>query len=154
AARRTETATILDAVRHELGSLQRSLPASDRARMEQYLNDVREVERRLSLEADSSLQDLDLPQRPAGVPERFEDHVRIMLDLMVLAWQADLTRVSTFMLARELSNRAFPESGVNDPFHNCSHHMDMPENMRRLAQLNEYHLRHSLGYFAQRLNDT
>src|SRR5690606_16040783 len=78
----------------------------------------------------------------------------LMFDLMALAWQADLTRVSTLMVAPELSNRAFPESGVNEGFHNCSHHMDMAENMARLSILNEYHLRHTLGYFVQRMAAT
>ncbi len=154
AARRAQTATILDVVRQEINDLQRTLPSGDRMRFEQYLNDVREVERRLSLEMDSLPLALDLPERPAGIPDSFEEHARIMLDLIALAWQADLTRVSTLMLAQELSNRAFPESGVSEGFHNCSHHMDMPENMARLSRLNEYHLRHSLGYFVERLNAT
>jgi hypothetical protein len=122
--------------------------------MDQYLNDVREVERRLRLETDSLPEDLELPERPAGVPGNFEDHVRIMFDLVALAWQADLTRVSTMMVARELSNRAFPESGVDEPFHNCSHHQEIPANIIRLAQLNEYHLRHILGYFVETLDAT
>lgn len=154
AARRAQTTTILDVVRQELASLQHTLPSSDRIRMEQYLNDVREVERRLSLESDALPPDLELPERPAGVPDGFEEHARLMFDLMALAWQADLTRVSTLMLAQELSNRAFPESGINEGFHNCSHHMDMPENMARLSRLNEYHLRNSLGYFVERLHAT
>ena len=77
-----------------------------------------------------------------------------MFDLIALAWQADLTRVSTLMLAAELSNRAFPESGVNDGFHNCSHHMYNPENMQRLAQLNAYHIQTTMAYFVSRLNAT
>lgn len=154
AARRAQTANILDAVRQELTALQRTLPSGDRIRMEQYLNDVREVERRLNLEMDSLPEDLNLPDRPAGVPDNFGDHVRILLDLIALAWQADLTRVSTLMVAAELSNRAFPESGVDEPFHNCSHHQEIPENIARLAQLNEYHLRNVMGYFVARLNAT
>jgi hypothetical protein len=154
AARRMQSATILDVVREELNSLQRSLPAGDRVRMEQYLNDVREVERRLSLEMDSASRDIELPERPAGIPDRFEDHAMTMFDLIALAWQADLTRVSTLLLAAELSNRAFPESGVDDGFHNCSHHMYNPDNMRRLAQLNEYHVRNTMAYFVARLQAT
>ena len=154
AARRAQTATILDVVRQELSSLQRTLPSGDRIRMEQYLNDVREVERRLNLETDSLPQDLELPERPAGVPDNFEDHVQSMFDLIALAWQADLTRVSTLMVAAELSNRAFPESGVDEPFHNCSHHQEIPENITRLSQLNEYHLRNVMGYFVARLDAT
>lgn len=154
AARRAQTATILDVVRQELTSVQRTLPAGDRIRMEQYLNDVREVERRLDLQTDRLPQGLVLPDRPAGVPDGFGDHVRVMLDLIALAWQADLTRVSTLMVAAELSNRAFPESGVDEPFHNCSHHQEIPENITRLAQLNEYHLRNIMGYFVAKLEAT
>ncbi len=123
AARRAQTETILDTVREELAALQRTLPSGDRVRMQQYLNDVRELERRLSLEADSAPTTLDLPARPTGVPDSFEEHAHIMFDLITLAWQADLTRISTVLLAAELSNRVFPESGVNEPFHNLSHHM-------------------------------
>ena len=154
AARRAQSATILDEIRQELASLQRSLPSGDRIRMEQYLNDVREVERRLSLEMDSLQRDIELPERPAGIPDSFEEHAMTMFDLIALAWQADLTRVSTLMLAAELSNRAFPESGVNDGFHNCSHHMYNPENMQRLAQLNAYHIQTTMAYFVSRLNAT
>jgi hypothetical protein len=154
AARRTQTATILDTVRQELTALNRALPSSDRIRMEQYLNDVREVERRLTLEADSVPRDLDLPPRPAGVPESYEEHVHTMFDLLTLAWQADMTRVSTMLLAAELSNRVFPESGVTDPFHNLSHHMEMEENITRLSRLNAYHVSSSIGYFLGRLKAT
>ena len=154
AARRAQTATILDVVRQELASLQRTLPAGDRVRMEQYLNDVREVERRLNLEADTLPTNLDLPERPAGVPDDFGGHARTMLDLIALSWQADLTRVSTLMVARELSNRVYLESGVEEPFHNCSHHQEIPDNIARLAILNEYHLRNVMGYFVARLDAT
>jgi len=154
AARRAQTGTILDVVREELNALHKTLPAADQVRMEQYLNDVREVERRLTLEVDALPVELDLPERPTGVPEHFEDHVKIMIDLMTLAWQADLTRVSSMMLAQELSNRAFPESGVNEGFHNCSHHMDIQENMDRLSLLNAYHLQHAMTYFVERLAAT
>src|SRR5690606_38406759 len=136
AARRTQTASILDTVRQELTAIHRTLPAGDRVRMEQYLNDVREVERRLSLEADAAPRDLELPERPAGVPDNFEEHAHTMFDLIALAWQADLTRVSTLLLAAELSNRVFPASGISDPFHNLSHHMEMADNIRRLSRLN------------------
>src|SRR5690606_7237135 len=118
AARRAQTASILDTVRQELGALHRTLPANDRVRVEQYVNDVREVERRLSLEADAVVRDIELPERPAGIPDNFEEHAHTMFDLITLAWQADLTRVSTLLVAAELSNRVYPESGISDPFHN------------------------------------
>ncbi|HEY0963895.1 MAG TPA: DUF1552 domain-containing protein [Pseudomonadales bacterium] len=154
AARRAQSETILDTVRQELTALHGTLPAGDRIRMEQYLNDVREVERRLSLEADAAVQDIELPPRPAGVPENFEEHAHTMFDLIALAWQADLTRVSSLLVAAELSNRAYPQSGIADPFHNLSHHMEMEENIRRLEQLNAYHVSSTLGYFARRLQAT
>lgn len=153
-ARRAQTATILDAVRQQLSSLHNSLPSGDRIRMEQYVNDVREVERRLSLEANTAAQNIDLPPRPTGVPEDFEQHAHTMFDLITLAWQADLTRVSSVLLAAELSNRVFPQSGVTDPFHNLSHHMEMQENIRKLALLNAYHVSSTLGYFAGKLQAT
>jgi len=154
AARRAQTETILDALRQELTALQRTLPSADRLRMDQYQNDIREVERRLNLEIDTLPPDLELPDRPARIPDNFGDQARIMFDLMALAWQADLTRVSTLMVAAELSNRVFAESGVDEPFHNCSHHQEIPDNIRRLAQLNEYHLRSTMAYFVDRLNAT
>jgi hypothetical protein len=154
AARRAQTESILDTVRQELGALHRSLPSNDRVRVEQYVNDVREVERRLALEADAAVRDIELPERPAGIPGSFEEHAHTMFDLITLAWQADLTRVSTLLVAAELSNRAYPESGVSDPFHNLSHHMEMEENIRRLAILNAYHVRSTFGYFLERLAAT
>jgi hypothetical protein len=154
AARRAQSETILDALRQELTALQRTLPSADRIRMDQYQNDIREVERRLSLEIDTLPADLELPERPARIPDDFGDQARIMFDLMALAWQADLTRVSTLMVAAELSNRVFAESGVDEPFHNCSHHQEIPDNIRRLAQLNEYHLRSTMAYFVDRLHAT
>lgn len=154
AARRAQTASILDTVRQELGALHRSLPSNDRVRVEQYVSDVREVERRLSLEADAAVRDIELPERPAGVPDSFEEHAHTMFDLIALAWQADLTRVSTLLVAAELSNRVYQESGVSDPFHNLSHHMEMEENIRRLALLNAYHVRSTFGYFIERLAAT
>lgn len=154
AARRAQTSSILDTVRQELTALHGTLPAGDRIRMEQYLNDVREVERRLSLEADGAVQDLDLPEKPTGVPDDFEQHSHTMFDLIALAWQADLTRVASLLVAAELSNRVYPASGIDDPFHNLSHHMEMEENIRRLALLNEYHVRSTLGYFLGRLQAT
>ncbi len=150
-ARRAQKASILDVLRQEIDSLNRSLPSADRTRFDQYLSDVREVERRLSLENDALPDNIELPERPAGIPENFEDHARLMFDLMVLAWQADLTRVSTLMIAPELSNTAYLASGVNEGFHNCSHHMDIPANMERLSRLNEYHLRHTLTYLVSKL---
>ena len=154
AARQRQFASLLDAVAGEVAPLQRDLPAADRERLDRYLTDIRELERRLALAADSSLADLDVPDKPNGIPADFEEHAMLMFDLLALAWQADLTRVATFLVARELSNRLYPRSGVNEGFHNCSHHSEVPANIERLAQLNEYHTRTTIAYFLQKLADT
>jgi hypothetical protein len=99
-------------------------------------------------------RDLAVPVKPAGIPDDYEQHVKLMFDLQALAWQADLTRVSTMMVAREVSNAVYPGSGVNDPFHNLSHHSEIPANIDRLAILNEYHTRTTIAYFLEKLRDT
>src|SRR5690606_22634344 len=154
AARQRQLSSLLDAVMGEAAALKRSLPATDRARMDQYLSDIRELERRLALVADSPLAELEVPDKPAGVPSDFEQHVALMFDLLAIAWAADLTRVSTFMIARELSNRVYTRSGVNEGFHNCSHHSEVPANIDRLAQLNVYHTRTTIAYLLEKLATT
>lgn len=152
--RRGQAQSLLDSVVDDIGALRRTLPADDRVRLERYLEDAREVERRITLAGNQIPEDLELPPKPAGVPDDFETHVTLMFDLLALAWQADITRVSTMMLAKEVSNAVYPASGVNDPFHNLSHHSEVPANIERLAVLNEYHTRATLGYFLGRLRDT
>ena len=153
AARRSEARSLLDSVSTELTSLQRTLPAGDRNRLDRYLTDVREVERRIALAARQIPTGLELPAAPSGVPEDFETHIRLMFDLQVLAWQADITRVATLMFAKEVSNAVYPASGIRDPFHNLSHHSNIPENIAKLAQLQQYHVR-TLGVLLQKLHDT
>jgi hypothetical protein len=150
-ARQRQFASLLDAVAGEVAPLQRSLPASDRERLDLYLTDIRELERRLALAADSAAADLDVPDKPNGVPADFEEHAALMFDLLALAWQADLTRVATLLLAREVSNRVYPRSGITEGFHNCSHHSEVPANIDRLARLNEYHTRSTIGSLLQKL---
>ena len=154
AARQRQLSSLLDAVTGEAAALQRALPAADRVRMDRYLTDIRELERRLALAADSPLAELDVPEKPNGVPPDFEEHAALMFDLLVLAWAADLTRVATLLLARELSNRVYPRSGVTEGFHNCSHHSEIPANVDRLAQLNDYHTRTTIAYLLQKLAST
>ena len=125
-------------------SLQRKLPAGDRSRLDQYLNDVREIERRIEKAAQQASSDVTLPDAPAGAPKNVEDHITLMFDLQVLAWQADITRVTTLLLAKELSNAVYPKSGVRDAFHILSHHSNVRENQDRFAVLNRYHV----GLFA------
>jgi len=154
AARQRQFASLLDAVAGEVAPLQRSLPPADRARLDRYLTDIRELERRLALAGDSTLAELDVPDKPNGVPTDFEEHANLMFDLLALAWQADLTRVATLLLARELSNRVYPRSGITEGFHNCSHHSGVPANIDRLARLNEYHTRATIASLLQKLAST
>ena len=151
AARQRQFASLLDAVAGEVTPLSRRLPAADRERLDRYLSDIRELERRLALATDSTLVSLDVPDKPSGVPGNFEEHAALMFDLLALAWQADLTRVATLLVARELSNRVYPQSGITDGFHNCSHHSEVPANIDRLARLNEYHARATIGSLLQKL---
>jgi hypothetical protein len=92
-----------------------------------------------------------VPDKPNGIPADFEEHANLMFDLLAIAWQADLTRVVTVMLARELSNRVYARSGITEGFHNCSHHSGVPANIDRLARLNEYHTRTTIGSLLQKL---
>jgi len=134
-------ASLLDLFNDDIARLQRELGPADRARMNEYLASVREVERRIQKAqadtADNPLPDLD---RPVGVPAAYADHARLMFDLQVLALQGDVTRVITFQLARETSNRTYPEIGVPDPHHPLSHHGNDPEKIARMAKINQFHV--------------
>lgn len=153
AARRAQAQSLLDAVLGQAKSLGRTLPAGDRERLDRYYTDVREVERRVAIAAQQLPSNLDVPLAPTGIPEEFDVHVKLMFDLQVLAWQADITRVSTLMFAQEVSNAIFPASGVREPFHNLSHHSNVADNISRLAQLNQYHVR-TFGYLLEKLRAT
>lgn len=146
--------SLLDSVTQDVASLQRKLPAVDKVRLDRYLEDVREIERRLQLVAASPVNNLDVPAKPLGIPSTFTEHSKLMFDLMALAWQAEITRVSTLMVAREISNRVYPESGVTDPFHNLSHHSEVQANKDKLAKLNDFHMRTTLAYFLGKLAGT
>src|SRR6187200_3484154 len=139
-ARRQESRSLLDSVMEQVASLQKDLPAGDRRRLTQYLDDVREVERRIQRAEKSVPDDLTVPEVPAGVPPTFQEHLKLLMDLQVIAFQAEITRVSTLMFARELSTAVFPETNIRDPFHNLSHHSNDRSNMDRFAQLNAYHM--------------
>jgi hypothetical protein len=149
-ARREESRSLLDSVSGQISSLERDLPAGDRRRLGQYLTDVREVERRIQRAEASVKEDLTLPDVPAGVPPTFQEHLKLLMDLQVIAFQADITRVSTLMFARELSSATYPETQIRDPFHNLSHHSNDRGNMDRFAQLNTYHMG-KFAYFLERL---
>ncbi len=134
-------ASLLDWFNEDIARLQRKLGPDDRAKVSHYLDSVRAVERRIQKAeadaADNPLPDLD---RPVGVPAAYADHARLMFDLQVLALQGDVTRVITFQLARETSNRTYPEIGVPDPHHPLSHHGNDPEKIARMAKINQFHV--------------
>jgi hypothetical protein len=151
--RREQAKSLLDSVIGQVPSLNRSLPAADRARLGDYLEQVREVERRVQLFDSKLSAGLDLPEPPVGVPSRFEDHMNLMLDLQVLAFKAEITRIATLMLARENSNAVFPGSGVREGFHNASHHSNEQKNKDQFALINTYHVKLLAG-FLERLRAT
>lgn len=136
-----QRASLLDFVREDMAKLKRELGASDRARVDDYLDTVREVERRIQ-KAEAGVKENPLPDldRPVGVPASYADHARLMFDLQVLALQGDVTRVITFQLARETSNRTYPEIGVPDPHHPLSHHGNDPAKIARMAKINAFHV--------------
>jgi hypothetical protein len=149
-ARRQESRSLLDSVMDQIAGLQRDLAPGDRRRLTQYLDDVREVERRIERAEASVRDDLELPDVPSGVPPTFQEHLKLLMDLQVIALQAEITRVSTLMFARELSTATYPETSIRDPFHNLSHHSNDRGNMDRFAQLNTYHMT-KFAYFLERL---
>jgi hypothetical protein len=149
-ARREESRSLLDSVTGQVATLQTDLGANDRRRLTQYLDDVREVERRIQRAEASVRDDLQLPDVPDGVPGTFQDHLKLLMDLQLVAFQADITRVSTLMFARELSGATYPETDIRDPFHNLSHHSNDRGNMDRFARLNTYHMT-KFAYFVERL---
>jgi hypothetical protein len=134
-------ASLLDSFNDDIARLQRDLGPGDRARVDNYLETVREVERRIQ-KAEADTKDNPLPDldRPVGVPAAYADHARLMFDLQVLALQGDVTRVVTFQLARETSNRTYPEIGVPDPHHPLSHHGNDPAKIARMAKINQFHV--------------
>lgn len=134
-------ASLLDSITSEMKRLQRGLNAGDRARVSEYLDSIREVERRIEkAETDAKHNPLPDLDRPTGVPAAYADHARLMFDLQLLAYQGDITRVITFQIARETSNRTYPEIGVADPHHPLSHHGDNPEKIARMAKINAFHV--------------
>jgi hypothetical protein len=152
-SRRAQSISLLDSVLGEASTLQRSLPAPDRSRLDQYLTDVREIERRIQKTGRQLSADLPVPAAPTGVPSDIEEHIKLMLDLQVLAWQADITRVSTLLLAKELSGAVYPKSTIRDAFHTLSHHSNIQQNKDRFAVLNTYHVA-LFSYFLDKLQST
>jgi hypothetical protein len=151
--RREQSLSLLDSVIADAAALQRKLPAADRTRLDQYLSDVREIERRVQKAGQQLSEDLPVPAAPTGVPNDVEEHIKLMYDLQVLAWQAEITRVSTFLMCKELSTATYPKSGVRDAFHTLSHHSNVQDNINRFAILNMYHVA-LFAYFLDKLRST
>ena len=134
-------ASLLDAVMEDMSKYQRQLGSSDKVKVDEYLDTVREVERRIQMsQAQGDKAQLPDLTRPTSVPEQWEEHVKLMIDLQTLALQADLTRVVTFQLAREASTRTYPQIGVDEPHHPISHHGNDPVQLEKLAKINKYHV--------------
>jgi hypothetical protein len=144
--------SLLDGVTRQVARLKTNLPASDRNRLNGYLDDIREIERRLQNVAKSADASTDA-QVPFGVPESFDEHIKLMWDLQVLAFQADITRVSAFMYAHDVSLRSYPESGVTTVNHSASHHGEVPKRIEDWAKINRYH-QQTLAYLLKKLKDT
>jgi Protein of unknown function (DUF1552) len=147
--------SILDHITERVASLQRGLGPADRTRLNDYLDDVREIERRIQrIEAyNSSGAARALPEAPIGVPDSFEEHVKLMFDLQALAFMTETTRVAAFKMSRDVCQRVYPESGVKTPFHSCSHHGESPTRIAEFAKLNRYHAG-LVPYFLEKLKNT
>jgi hypothetical protein len=150
--RKKAQASLLDAVTQEVARLNKSLPGSDRTRLNEYLEDIREIERRLQNVTKSADPSPDA-KVPFGMPESFEEHIRLMWDLQVLAFKADITRVSTLMYAHDVSMRSYPESGVVTANHAASHHGGVPKRAEDWAKINRFHVQ-CLPYFLEKLKAT
>jgi len=152
-ARIQEDRSILDSVAAGASHLQRGLGVTDRARLDDYLDNIREIERRIQRAEQHANTELTVPGAPVGVPDTFEEHVTLMFDLLAVAYQADITRVFSFMLARDFSGQTYPESGVADAFHALSHHQNRPEKLARFAAINRYHYQ-AFARFLEKLRST
>jgi hypothetical protein len=140
AARLNRTRSILDLIAAQAGALQKSLGARDRQRLGDYLDNVREVERRIERSEARNSAEITSVALPAGVPDAFEEHLALMYDLLTLAYRSDLTRVFTFMSDRELSQRTYPQIGVGEQHHTVSHHGNDPSNIAKVVKINTYHI--------------
>ena len=154
AAHRRANKSILDWVAAEVTRLRRDLGPSDRTRLNEYLEDIREIERRIEkIEAhNASGEQRELPGAPIGVPDSFEEHVRLMYDLQAIAFAGDITRVFSFKLGRDGSARVYPESGIKSPFHPASHHGEREDRITQFAQINKHHVS-LVPYFLEKLKN-
>lgn len=155
AQRQKVNSSILDWISHDINRLQKNLGAGDRSRLNNYLDDVREIERRIQRieKYNASGEARALPSAPLGVPDKYEDHLKLMFDLQALAFMTETSRVSAFKMSRDVSGRVWPESGVKTPFHPCSHHGETALKVAEFAKLNRYHVS-LLPYFLEKLKNT
>jgi len=151
--RMRQNRSILDSVTGDVASLERGLGARDRVRLDQYLEHVREIETRIQRAERQAATEITIPAAPVGIPDSWEEHATVMFDLMALAFEADLTRVFTFMLNREASQLVFPDLGFNEPWHHVSHHGNEPEKLALLVKLNTWQVG-LFGKFLERLRST
>ena len=151
---RAQDHSLLDSVTEAAHRLQKTLGASDHQRVNEYLDGVRDLEQRIQkAELAEGTNDMALPPLPVGIPEAFEEHVKLMFDLQVLAFQTDITRVSSFLLSREISIRTYPQIGVPDPHHGMSHHQNDPAAIAKLVKIDTYHVS-LLSYFLEKLQSS
>jgi hypothetical protein len=152
-ARIRQDRSVLDYVTDRVAGLKLDLGSGDRLKIAQYLDAVRDVERRIQKAEEQSDREIPLVEQPVGIPETFDGHAQLMCDLLALAYQTDLTRVGTFMMSKEVSSRAYPEIGVPDAHHGCSHHQNNPEKLEKLAKINTFHIQ-QFAYFLDKLQST
>src|SRR5690606_34765014 len=146
--------SILDSVTDKLGSLRREVSAPDRERLDSFTENVREIERRLQIAASLTTSAPENFAVPPGIPQSFDEHIKLMFDLQALAWQADITRVGTMLLARDLTGRVYPESAAPTlGFHGGSHHGEDPARIEEFSRVNQYHVK-MLAYFVDKLAKT
>jgi hypothetical protein len=151
-AHRKDDRSVLDSISEDVARLRLRIGPRDRIRLDEYLDEIREIERRLRLVGNATAN-LPVADVPFGVPQSFDEHTKLMYDLQVLAYRTEITRVSTFMYARDQTPRTYPESGVNVPFHSASHHASKPEAIQTFATINHYHVG-LLAYFLEKLRST
>jgi hypothetical protein len=148
-----QSGSILDSVTNEVSRLAGTLGAGDRTKLGEYLDSVREIEQRIQNTEARGAQSIELPDRPVDIPDSFDAHTKLMFDLQVLAYRADVTRVFSIIMARELSSRTYPNIGVPDQHHAVSHHRNDPDLIAKKAKIDLYHVQ-LLNYFLEKLKAT
>jgi hypothetical protein len=150
-ARIEQDRSILDFVSEQLARLKQRIGPNDKVRVNEYLDSIRDVERRIQMAEQQNSRELPVVEQPIGIPTDYAEHAKLMMDMLALAYQTDLTRVSSFMLAKEVSGRSYPEIGVADSHHPVSHHQDEPAKLERLHKINEYHFQ-QFAYLVDKLS--